>query len=399
MHVSVTSANHIGFKVPRPAYELEGRMLVIPMGACQISRKHKVFELASSYVGAVVGAGFASGQEQVHFFFSMRLRSGQDAFSIGPGVFLSGALFMLFGAALGELVFRYQTSSSQEFLRGTVPWPLSILYDSLMTCFIFWSLSIMLAGSGALFHQSFGVPSRVGICIMAVFTILVTAAGVNGLLVVNSIMSPFMVLMPVWVAILSIWRNAQGLPMTTYATSLRNVFIEALTPSWPLSALLYVSYNILLVVGVFASIGRDISDNNAARQGGLLGGIAVTFFLIAVQAVLVVHGESVLGQQLPMLKAASFHGALVERGYSLALWFAMATTSVCSAFALSQRLSKHISASPLSAITAITVAASLPAQLGFTELVSTVYPIVGYMGLPVLASIILHFLKRPSELG
>ena len=41
--------------------------------------------------------------------------------------------------------------------------------------------------------------------------------------------------------------------------------------------------------------------------------------------------------------------------------------------------------SKLGVIVAITIFAVLPAQLGFAKLVATVYPIVGYIGLPILA--------------
>ncbi len=366
---------------------------MISIGACQILRKNRMLKLAASYVGAVVGAGFASGQEHVHFFYKMPLQSGRGIPFAGPGILLAGGLFVLFGAALGGLAFEYQTFSSEEFLRQFVPWPLCTIYDSLMTLFIFWSLSIMLAGSGTLFEQSIGLSSRAGILITAIFTIFATAAGIDGLLVVNLIMSPFMVIMPILVAIISMWKRARGFLLPICMPNFKNVLVSVLIPSWPLSALLYVSYNILLAVGVFASIGRDIPDSGTAQRGGILGGIALMFFLVAIQIVLVIYGASIAGDELPMLRAASHHGLLIARCYSLALWFAMATTSVCSAFALSQRLSKHFIMSKFSVIAVITIVAGFPAQLGFAKLVATVYPIVGYMGLPVLAIILFQFLK------
>lgn len=363
------------------------------MGAYEILRKNRMLELAASYVGAVVGAGFASGQEQMHFFSPMRFQQKTGAFPVGSEVFLAGALFVLFGAALGELAFEYQASSLRDFLKQLVPWPLYVVYDCLMTFFIFWSLSIMLAGSGALFKQSMGLSSIAGIFLTAVFTIFATSAGIDGLLAVNLVMSPFMVVMSILVAILSILKRAQGFlaPITT--GGFEGALASALTPSWALSALLYVSYNVLIAVGVFASMGRDIPDSETARRGGTLGGIALLFFLVAVQSVLVSYGGLMLGEELPMLKAASYHGLLVERGYSLSLWFSMATTSVCSTFAISQRLGKHFQISKLSLISIVTVVACLPAQLGFTKLVGTVYPIIGYLGLPILGSILLRFFR------
>jgi uncharacterized membrane protein YkvI len=352
-----------------------------------------MLELAASYVGAVVGAGFASGQEQVHFFFPMRLQLEKGIRQIGLGVLLAGVLFVLLGAALGELAFRYQSSSSRDFLRRLVPWPLCAMYDWLMTSFIFWSLSIMLAGSGMLFEQTMGLSKMTGILLTAMFTVFATAAGIDGLLVVNLVMSPFMVAMPVVVAVLSTWKRAHGFLLPLFSSSSRGTSASALTPSWPLSALLYVSYNVLLAVGVFASMGRDIPDKDAARRGGVLGGIALMFFLVAIQSVLATYGRYVVGEELPMLKAASYHGLFIARGYSLALWFAMATTSVCSVFTLSQRLSGHFSVSKLGLIAGITATACLPAQLGFAKLVGIVYPIIGYLGLPILGLILLEFPK------
>lgn len=363
------------------------------MGACRILRKNWMLELAASYVGAVVGAGFASGQELVHFFFPVQLPPGSRVVFAGSGILLAGGLFVLFGAALGGLAFGYQTSSSQDFLREVVPPPLHAIYDGLVTLFIFWSLSIMLAGSGTLLRQSLGLSSRTGITLTAIFTLFATASGTDGLLAVNVIMSPFMVIMPILVAILSMWKNSQGLLLPICVVSFKDIFASVLTPGWLLSTFLYVSYNILLAVGVFASIGRDIPDSGTAQRGGILGGVSLMFFLIAIQGVLVVHGESIIGDELPMLRAASYHGVLIARCYSIALWFAMVTTSVCSAFALSQRLSKHFAISRLTITTAITIAASLPAQLGFAKLVATVYPIIGYLGLPILGAILLKFLR------
>ena len=352
-----------------------------------------MFELAASYVGAVVGAGFASGQEQVLFLFPIHFQPETGPFPLGSGVFFAGGLFVLFGAALGELVFTQKTSSPRDFLRQLIPWPLWVIYDGLMTLFIYWSVSIMFAGSGMLFKQSMGLSRMTGIILTAMVTIFATVAGVDGLLTVNLIMSPFMLAMPIVVAVLSIYKRVQGFRPLMGNGIFKTTLSSALTFSWPLSVLLYVSYNVLLAVGIFASMGRDIPDSGTARRGGILGGIALMFFLVAIQSVLVAYGKPICNEELPMLKAASYHGSLIAGGYSLALWFSMATTSICGVFTLSQRLSKHLPVSKASLITAITAMACLPAQLGFAKLVGTVYPIIGYAGLPVLALVLLQFLK------
>ncbi|NLS45275.1 MAG: hypothetical protein GX969_06025 [Firmicutes bacterium] len=363
-------------------------------------RKNILYKLAASYIGAVVGAGFASGQEFVQFFFPPHFPWEKRIFSAGLGLLWAGGLFVLFGAALGKLAAKHQTASSRDLLSQLFPWPFYLIYDGLMMFFIFGSLSIMLAGSGVLFKQFMGLSQITGILLMAAFTVLTVITGIDGLFMINAFMSPVMIIMPIIVVVLSMLKKIQGfflLPVLIYCledqAGLVTGFIQ------PVRVLLYVSYNILLAVGVFASMGKDIPDSNLAKKGGILGGIGLMFLLVAIQSVLVIHGPIIFSRELPMLEAASYYGLSVAIGYSVSLWFAMATTSVCSAFTLLQRLYSVFLIPKRILIVMIIVVASLPAGFGFTKLINTVYPIIGCIGLPVLGCILIRFIISEVKSG
>src|SRR5690606_23175785 len=88
------------------------------------------FQLAGAYVGSVLGAGFASGQEHAAFF----LKFGAEGF-LALGV--AGLMFAVFGAWLLALAHRYQTCSHTHLLEVIAPQPLATLFDALLSFFAF----------------------------------------------------------------------------------------------------------------------------------------------------------------------------------------------------------------------------------------------------------------------
>ncbi|MEW5867132.1 MAG: hypothetical protein AB1774_09790, partial [Bacillota bacterium] len=228
-------------------------------------RRGMVFKLGATYVGAVVGAGFASGQEHLHFF-------GPFSPGGGKGVLLAGALFIVFGMLLADLVFRRQTSSPEELFRYMFSPAVCGVLDMLLVVFAFCSLSIMLAGTGALVREHMSLPRNVGIAATGLITMGATVSGVGGLLSVNALMSPALVVVPLLIVTMSLVARARGLLRPPGSPGPDILLQSAQLPPWPLASILYVSYNLLLVVGIFASVGNEMQDAATARRGGLLGG-------------------------------------------------------------------------------------------------------------------------------
>lgn len=349
-------------------------------------RRGMVFKLGATYVGTVVGAGFASGQEHLHFFGPFSPGGGQ-------GVLLAGALFIAFGVVLGDLVSRRKTSSPEELFQYMFGPALSRILDVLLIAFTFCSLSIMLAGTGALVNEHMSLPRNVGIAATGLVTMVATASGVDGLLSVNALMSPVLVIMPLLIVAMSLAGRARGLLPPPRSPSPDILLQSARLPAWPLAGVLYVSYNLLLVVGVFGSMGNEMQDAATARRGGLLGGATLAVFLVALHVTLMLHGEEMWRADVPMLVAAAHYGPLTQAAYSFSLWSAMVTTAVAGAFSLSRRLARAMRLSQPAAGVAFVFAASLLAQHGFVALVGTIYPLFGYLGLPLLLCASMAYLK------
>ena len=99
-----------------------------------------------------------------------------------------------------------------------------------------------------------------------------------------------------------------------------------------------------------------------------------------------------------MIKIANYMGPWGKGGYSVSLWCAMFTTAIASGFGCVRRVSSIFKYNQ-NFISLIFCIITIPfAKIGFSGLVSTFYPLFGYIGVFVLVFIIIsslmHRLRR-----
>lgn len=175
--------------------------------ACQLT----AFGLAMTYVGAVIGAGFASGKELYEFFAAFGPRG-----LLGIGV--SGILFALLGVL--SLNIQMNTNSAgpratkdqgfETFLRCALGSAVGRIADALVTASLYISLVVMLSGSGMLAEQLFGFPEWFGCVSTAAAAGAVVLAGVRGVASANSVLVPVLVVASSAVAVLVITESLGG---------------------------------------------------------------------------------------------------------------------------------------------------------------------------------------------
>src|SRR5690554_6129800 len=103
-------------------------------------------KLAFTYVGALVGAGFASGQELVRFF----VRFGTYGLW---GIVFAGISFALMGALVILLTNKIQANDYSMLLRTAFPKKIYKVIDIIIAFSLWVGLGIMLTGSSTLIKE------------------------------------------------------------------------------------------------------------------------------------------------------------------------------------------------------------------------------------------------------
>ena len=315
---------------------------------------------AAGYVGAVVGAGFASGREIQHFFAA----HGAQGLA---GAMLAGALFAFVGATVLRRVARDGIRHYGELLRGLCGPALGTALDRLGTFAIAAGLVVVLAGGGALGTMMGGWPRMVGVVGLAVLLVATEAMGRRAHAAVNLAVVPLIAATCVFAAAHPVAPLGHLAPTSPRLP-------------WGLASVLYVAYNLMLgVAGLCVAAEPGLTPREAAL-GGVAGG-AVLGALCAAIAWVLLSGAGARAE-LP-LGAVLGPGPWRSLGYPLTLLLALWTTGAATVRALTDRV-----ATGRRWAGALAVLLALPfAGLGLVGLVAIVYPLLGFIGLPLLAAV------------
>lgn len=340
------------------------------------------FEIASAYIGVTIGAGFASGQEVLQYFTLF-----------GPNsilaIILSSILFVFFGSVILDLGRRLGATSHLELLRYSGGKYLSVFTDGVTTFFLFGSFSAMAAGAGAVFAQQFNLPVLWGSAAMVAASAATVVLGLRALVSALSFVVP--VLLVVVLGVVSATLASNPVSLTQLLIVSRPW--EAVVPYWPLSALTYVSYNIVIAVAILAPLGALVRRRRVIGEGALLGGIGLGLGILAINlAIIAVPGA--LGFPIPMASVAGRLSPFIGFLYSLALLAAIYTTAVGALYGFAARLAPAESAQfRITTLLAGTVALAA-AQLGFPSLVRYLYSAVGVAGILLLGGLTYTFARE-----
>ncbi|NLT98454.1 MAG: hypothetical protein GXW96_09960 [Christensenellaceae bacterium] len=337
-----------------------------------------VFSIAAAYIGTVVGAGFASGQEVLRFF------TAHGVWGI-CGIGVSALLFFFIGYTALLLGRRLSARSHMEVVRHTNGALLGSLIDIVVTVMLFGGLCTMLAGSGAIFAEQFGLPPLLGILAMMAATLVTVLTGTRGVVSAISYLVPFLAAALAYIFLANLLRN----PLTPREVETAAALGSA-TPHWLLSAVNYASYNVVIAVGVAAPSRKTLLGGALLGAGGLMLG------MLAINFCLMTNVLEVGMLEVPMAAVAQKISAALRIMFAVVLLSEVYSTAVGNLFGFTQRLSARL---PRVAVIVVTSAlATLAAQLGFSNMVRFLYPAVGYGGMLFMGGVAYVWIAKRDTL-
>jgi uncharacterized membrane protein YkvI len=334
----------------------------------------RILSLAAVEVGALVGAGFASGRE-VHEFFARHGEGGR------AGIVLFVVLIAVLGGLFLEAAQRGGTRSYHELTTRLAGRRVADLADPVVALALFLGLAVTMAGAGALFRAlGWGSPV-VGVAVSAALTAGVAWRGRRGVMAVNMAIVPGLVLLIALVA---------GVPELGAPASWQ-LDVHTLAGAAGRSSVLYFLYNGLLAVVLFASLGGEARRSADGWASAAIAAAVLGLLACGVYEALARH-PAAAGAELPLLVLAGRHGRALAFAYALALAGALLTTAIGNAFGLLARVGRGRPSAP--AVGAIVGAAGALALVGFSPLVRYGYRLVAVAGAAYLAALALGALLR-----
>lgn len=321
-------------------------------------------QIAFTYIGTVVGAGFASGREIIEFF----VQYGEQGLI---GILLSALLFVWAGVRVMIVAHRIQADSYQEISTFLFGKRLGHVFNLFLMLILLGTTSVMLAAAGSIFHGTFGIPAQMGIWFSMLMIFWVTIRGLHAIHSVNSLFVPILI----GFTVLVFWHSA---PWTYTAVSL---FPQGRDEPmmWLRSAVSYVSLNVALTQAVLVPIGKESRSEKTLVRGGLLGGLGIGFLLLLAFFAIQTGMPDLQQVDMPMISLLADLGKGITILYGLLVYGEIFSTLIANVFGLVHQLRKVVPF-PVPIMTGLILAISyFISFVGFGPLLSLLYPLFGQL--------------------
>ena len=346
----------------------------------------RYLSVAFAYVGVIVGAGLASGQDLLQYFLSF----GAPGL---VGIAALGVLNVIFGAVALQLGSYYRSGHHDEvFERITHP-AFRRIIDAVLVFSGFAMGFVMLAGAGANLEQQFGLPAWAGSALCAALVILTAFLDFDRIMQVIGVFTPMIIGAIAVLTVYSVTRPHPGV------SELSAVAIR-ITPALPNLWLSTINYFALCVVNGIAMafvLGGSVLRIGEARRAGRIGGTIIALVIGADAVSLYLNMDRIWDVDVPALEVArSVHPAFALV-YTLII-FALIYNTVFSLFySTARRFSGGSTSRMRLVLTGVVLVGYGASLMGFKKLIGGMYPIIGYLGIALLAVLAFGWLRERSS--
>ena len=219
-------------------------------------------------IGALIGAGFASGQEIYTFFY-------KNGISGLIGTMISSILISSIIYKVLIIIKKHQVKNYKEFLETLITPNKRItieIINKTIEILILVTFFIMMAGFGAYFEQEYRISSTIGSMILAGLCFIVFITNVEGFIKISKYIVPLLVIFIVLIGIL----NIKNIDIEVINN---DIVIEKIMLG-PINAIIYASYNAILLIPVLITLNKKIRKKQEIRFIAIISG--VTIFILTI---------------------------------------------------------------------------------------------------------------------
>ncbi len=338
------------------------------------------FQISAVFIGTIVGAGLASGQEICQFF----TQYGYKSFW---GLFVCGFVYIILNYIIIDLSIKYKLNSYDSFIKLISPGFLGEVTDIIIGLFLISSSGIILAGSGALIHQYFGISEWAGITAMAAAALIVLLRNTRGLIEINTFIVPSLIIVILTIFILYLFCY-KDIINSSY---IKNIPYEK--SHWLFSSIIYAAFNILSCSGVMVPLSSEIRIKKALFLGTVSGAVGLTLLTLILNLILMLNVPYIYKYDIPLLYIVNRFGIALQILLLVIIWLEMFTTEVSDIYSVAKTLEGKAGLTYRQSVFLILLLAVPVSQLGFSNLIKILYPSFGFTSCIVIIQCIVFYFK------
>jgi uncharacterized membrane protein YkvI len=338
----------------------------------------EVIKIAFAYIGIIVGAGLASGQEVLQYYTSFGLMGT-------IGAIVGTVLYMYTGWSLVWIGSRLKTISHKEAIYQMSGRVLGTVIDYILIFTLFGVGVVMLAGAGSNLEQQFGLPNVTGVIIMSLLIISIGMLNLDKVVGVIGSVTPFLLLFVIIISIYSfITMDSSFAALDSFAREQPSSL-----PNWLIAGINHASFNTAVGASMALVMGGASKSPKAAALGGLLGGLGIGLMILISHLAIFSKIEDVAHTDLPLLAIVNEISPFLGIIMAIVLYGMIFNTAMSMFYSFASRFVKRGTTKFNIFLIVTMIIAFILSFAGFTELVAWFYPLIGYLGLVLIIVLII----------
>ncbi|KZL93096.1 transporter [Clostridium magnum] len=341
-----------------------------------------IFQISAVFIGTVVGAGLASGQEITQFFTTYGYRSF-------IGLFICCFIYIAMGAIVIDISIKHKLNSYDGLISLVSTGFIGKITNLLTTTFLIGSSATILAGSGALIHEYFGISKWFGIVVMILISLVILFRDTKGLIEINSLIVPslFIVVITIFILYLCFYKNINMSYLKT---------IPHYKNNWLFSSLIYGGFNMLCCCGVLVPLSLEVKNKKNLLLGVSIGAIGLTILSFIINLLLLVNVPYIFKYQIPLLYIANRFGNTIQILLLSIIWLEMFSTEVSNIYSVGKNFEELFNISYKKSIVLIILIAIPISQIGFVKLITFLYPAFAVVSFVFMIQCLIFYFRKKS---
>lgn len=352
-------------------------------------------------IGTLIGAGFASGKEIYIFFFSY----GEKGIL---AILISSILIGIIIYDVLKIIKEKEINNYKEFLDEIISKTknretkkaknkienktknkaenkaIKKVINLIINLFMLISFFIMIAGFGAYCSQQFGINPIIGSVIIAIITYLIISKNIKGVVLLNGIIVPILIMFIFLIGIINL--------LEIDLINISQYIIQTNHTNWLVSSILYGSYNVILLIPVLITLRKYLKKDKDISKIAIIITLLVSILALSIYIVLIRVDVNIGNLEMPAAYVVSNIYPFLKIPYTIILLSSILTTAVSLGNSFTENMSKS-EKGKTKIRKFICITAILVSGIGFSNLVNSMYPIFGYLGLLQIFAIIIKAKK------
>lgn len=316
-----------------------------------------VMIVSYSVIAAIIGAGFASGQE-ILCYFSIFGKYGII------GILAATLLFVLFVFCVTTSCIKNRYETYDDFLNIFRHNSTRFITKAVTLVFSLAVYGTMLSALAESIFSAVGIPPRLGALLCTAASAVLFSKGTEKIFTANGIIGICLVFLITFSALYMIYYREFHVFSPMYSKPLE-------------SGLVYSGYNLISLTPVLITLSKKLKTKTDAISVSLIAGILTATIMLMIFALLCIYQNKIPLGQMPMLTLAKRQNNLFAALYTMVLSSAILTTLLSSGGGIVDALS--LKGKPLS-VALVSALAYFLSGLGFAELINNAYRLCGIAG-------------------